>query len=637
MRYVNLPILTILIGIIGGIAITNIAMLPFVFILAICGGLLLSLALHQWMFHNRYSFRYGLLLHSFLASVAIGMLLVAVHTPANAPQHYTHQLTTKQSYVLQGRVLKQVSKTSFGDTFRVQLLAADNKKVSGDILCFFPRSKDSVKVNSLHYKDEIFFLGEVKPIAPPQPYQFDYKQYMERQGVYGRTVAKGFIIRKKGEGKGYVQQIRGYFSKLIEANFEKETSQLLQTLLLSKRTDLSNELLQSYIDAGAVHILAISGLHVGIITMILLFLIQRLPNSSKGYQWLRYIILLVGLWSFTLIAGSTPSVLRATVMFSFIGLYFLSRNPQGRFDALIVSMLVLLLINPFYLYEVGFQLSYAAVFSILTFYPAIMKWWYPENKFLRWVWQLLVVGFTAQIAIVPISLYYFHQFSGLFFVSNLLVVPLLQPVLILSIIALLLGALLGYVPSLLVMIIRDFVAIMNTLIRSIAGQEDFILRNIPFNTLLLLASLLLVAALVYWRHFRSYRSVVLILLSILLLQGVLFYNKYQLTTTDEMLIFTRFNEKTIVIRQGNRLDVFQSDTLELNSMVQNYIKKIGVNDIRIKKFPNVLCYNKKKYLLIDSLGIYPISKQVVIDSVIFLQQTPKINLDRMKQNLSLRY
>ena len=92
-----------------------------------------------------------------------------------------------------------------------------------------------------------------------------------------------------------------------------------------------------------------------------------------------------------------------------------------------------------------------------------------------------------------------------------------------------------------------------------------------------------------------------------------------------------------MIRQGNRLDVFQSDTLELNSMVQNYIKKIGVNDIRIKKFPNVLCYNKKNYLLIDSLGIYPISKQVVIDSVIFLQQTPKINLDRMKQNLSLRY
>lgn len=637
MRFVNLPILTILIGIIGGIAITNIAVPPFAFSLILCVFLLLSLALHQWLFSKNYNFRYGLQLHTLIASVAVGVLLVVIHTPTNDVLHYKNQLDPQQKYVLQARVIGQTSKTLLGTTFRMQLLTANDKKVIGDVLCFFPRAKDSIKVAQLQYKDEVTFVGKVKTIAPPQLYQFDYKQYMERKGVYGRTVINGFIVTKQGERLGGVQQVRNYLSEAITTHFDKETAQLLQTLLLSKRTDLSDELLQSYIDAGAVHILAISGLHVGIITLMLLFFIQKLPNNIKLYLWVRYFILLIGLWSFALIAGSTPSVLRATLMFSFIGVYSLSRNPQGRFDALIVSMLVLLLINPFYLYDVGFQLSYAAVFSILTFYPPIMKWWYPENKYVRAIWQLLAVGFTAQIAVLPISLYYFHQFSGLFFVSNLLVVPLLQPVLILSILALLLKALLGFIPSLLVVIITDLVSVMNTLIRTIASQEEFIFRNISFNIPLLLACLLLVATVVYWRHYRSYRAVVAILLAVLVLQGVLFYNKYQLTTTDEMLVFTKYKEKAIVIRQGDKLDVFQADTLSLNSMVQNYIKQVGVGDIKLKKFPYVLQYHKKNYLLMDSLGVYPTSKQVVIDSVIFLQQVPKINLERMKQTLSLRY
>ena len=208
MRFVNLPILTILIGIIGGIAITNIAVPPFAFSLILCVFLLLSLALHQWLFSKNYNFRYGLQLHTLIASVAVGVLLVVIHTPTNDVLHYKNQLDPQQKYVLQARVIGQTSKTLLGTTFRMQLLTANDKKVIGDVLCFFPRAKDSIKVAQLQYKDEVTFVGKVKTIAPPQLYQFDYKQYMERKGVYGRTVINGFIVTKQGERLGGVQQVR---------------------------------------------------------------------------------------------------------------------------------------------------------------------------------------------------------------------------------------------------------------------------------------------------------------------------------------------------------------------------------------------------------------------------------------------
>ena len=299
-------------------------------------------------------------------------------------------------------------------------------------------------------------------------------------------------------------------------------------------------------------------------------------------------------------------------------------------------MLFLLLINPSYLYDVGFQLSYAAVFSILTFHPIALRWWFPENKYVRYIWSLVAVGFTAQIVVIPISLYYFHQFSILFFISNLVVVPLLQLILILGILCLLLASTVG-LPNIVALITEKLIWLMNALIRLIAEQEFFIIRNIQFNTLTLIASLLIVISIIWWRHYQHQRAVKAILISIIIMQVVLFYNKYQLSTTQEMLIFSKYKEKVIAIRQGQRLKVFQNDTLLLSPMLKNYIKQKGITDISLQKMPYLLHFKEKNYLLMDSLGIYPTSKQVVIDSVIFVQQTPKINLDRMKQDLSLRY
>lgn len=636
MRFVNIPILTILLGLIGGIAITDVIALSFLFVISSNLCLLCTLTIHHLLATKQYAFRHGILLHIGITSVAVGMLITNLHTPTHNPKHYTQKLKTNEYYTLEAEVIELTSQTNYGTTFKAKLLTANHNNTEGKILCFFPSKAISNDVIQLAPTDRLIFVGKYTPISPPKnPYQFNYKKFMERKGVYGRAEIIAFSVAKNN-AKGFIGNIektRSHLATIIDQKFNRESSALLKTLLLGKRNDLDEDIYQQYVDAGAVHILAISGLHVGIITAILLLLLQKMPNLGF-YRPLRYFILLAGLWSFALVAGASPSVLRATVMFSFVGLGTLIRRKQGRFDALILSMLFLLLINPYYLYDVGFQLSYAAVFSIMKFYPVMRQWWQPKNKYIQWAWSLFLVGVSAQIVVMPISLYYFHQFPILFFVSNLVVVPLLQPILIGCIIALCLGSL-GILPYAIVFILEKLIALMNFLVAFIAHQEMFIIRNIPFTTPLLLSSLLTVLILIAFVHYRKYKLLVALLISVLLFQGVLFYHKYQLETTEEMLVFSKYKDKIITIRQGDRVNIYQVDTTFINPIVNNYIKYKGISNITLQKMPYILRFKEKNYLLMDSLGIYPKSKQVVIDSVIFLQK-PKINLDRMKRDLSLR-
>jgi len=636
VRFVNIPILTILLGLIGGIAITDVIVPSFLFVISSSLCLLTTLTIHYLLATKRYAFRHGILFHIALTSVAVGILITYLHTPTYNPKHYTQKLNTNEYYTLEAEVIELISQTNYGTTFKANLLTANHNNTEGKILCFFPSQTITNDVKALVPTDRLIFVGKYTLIPPPKnPYQFNYKRYMERKGVLGRAEVITFsIVKNNTVGfMGNIEKMRSHLTAVINQNFNRESAALLNTLLLGKRSDLDENFYQQYVDAGAVHILAISGLHVGIITAILLLLLQKMPNLGF-YRPLRYFILLAGLWTFALIAGASPSVLRATIMFSFVGLGTLIRRKQGRFDALMLSMLFLLLINPYYLYDVGFQLSYAAVFSIMKFYPVMRKWWLPKNKYIRWIRSLFLVGLSAQIVVLPISLYYFHQFPILFFVSNLVVVPLLQPILIGGIIALCLGGL-DILPYPIIFVLEKLITLMNILVAFIAHQEMFIIRNIPFTTPLLLSSLVIVLVLIIFVHYRKYKVLVALLVSVLLFQGVLFYHKYQLETTEEMLVFSKYKDKIITIRQGNKLNVYQVDTTSINPMVNNYIKNKGISDITLYKMPYILCFKQKNYLLMDSLGVYPKCKQVVIDSVIFLQK-PKINLDRMKRDLSLR-
>ncbi|GIM53949.1 ComEC/Rec2 family competence protein [Capnocytophaga cynodegmi] len=628
MKFVNTAILTILSGIVIGIAVSGLFRVSLQTILVLCLFLITTLSVHYFLSLKNIKLKRLFTFHTFLASFFIGILVAEVHNPTLKSNHYTNLLKENEFYLLQIRILERVSESDFGFTYKAKLVSADNEQVGGKLLVFFP--KNSSERIDFQRDDFLTLSAKLTSIsAPKNPYQFDYKSYMQRQDVFYRANVFSYKVHnelKESSIRGFAEKIRIKMFSVLDSNFSKETASLLKTLLLGERKELDENTYKNYIDAGAVHILAISGLHVGIITAMLLFLLQKLPNFGI-WKKLRFVLLLFFLWSFAFLAGLSPSVLRAVTMFSFIGVALMLNRQQGRFDALMFSMLLLLLINPNYLYEVGFQLSYLAVFSILMFYPHLEKLWKPKIRILKGIWSLFLVGISAQIVILPISLYYFHQFPFLFFISNLLLVPLLSPILVLGFLALILGSF-NVLPSFLSFILEKIIYLMNFFTKIIASQEEFIVRNIYFDNKLLIVSLLIVFTLIFWVNKRNFKSIIALLSSILLFQGVLFYNKYKIENTENLTIFHLHRKSLFSVRNGKQLFVFQNDSVKSNRIIDNYVTSSGVSNVSIQKIPHVIQYQGNVILCLDSLAIYPKSKKIKVDKII-VTQSPKINFERM--------
>jgi competence protein ComEC len=194
-------------------------------------------------------------------------------------------------------------------------------------------------------------------------------------------------------------------------------------LLIGYKDDLDKTLVQSYSNTGVVHVIAISGLHLGLIYWLLLKLFWPL-QKRRDLKWLRPILIIAGLWLFSLLAGMQPSVIRSAVMFTCIVLGETWTRKSSIYNTLAFSAFLLLFINPYWLWDVGFQLSYIAVLSIVIFMQPIYNWFYIKNKALDFIWKLNAVTLAAQILTVPVSIYHFHQFPLSFMFTNFVAVPL---------------------------------------------------------------------------------------------------------------------------------------------------------------------------------------------------------------------
>ena len=174
------------------------------------------------------------------------------------------------------------------------------------------------------------------------------------------------------------------------------------------------------------------------------FILKPLPNTKRG-SFIKLLIILASLSIFGIIAGLAPSVVRSVTMFSFVAIGNHLRRSVNIYHTLLVSILIILLFEPSFLFDVGFQLSYIALFFIIWLQPLLASIWLPKNKITKYIWDILTVSFAAQIGTLPLSIYYFHQFPGLFFVTNLVIIPLLSIIMVLGVLVMVLAAF-GYVP-----------------------------------------------------------------------------------------------------------------------------------------------------------------------------------------------
>lgn len=339
--------------------------------------------------------------------------------------------------------------------------------VTGKAFVYF--KKDSTTPN-LTYGSKILITKALTPINNlGNPGGFNYQEYCSFQHIYYQAFINDnqYQVLTSTNSNSFTKWLFAVRDNVLTTlrTYIHTANELAvaEALLIGYRDDLDRDLVQTYSNTGVVHIIAISGLHLGMIYGMLTMLFgwfKRYP----AIRIIKPIAIILVLWLFTLIAGAAPSILRSAIMFTFIVLGDAMRKRSNIYNTLALSAFVILLINPYSLWDVGFQLSYSAVLSIILFYRYIFQWFYFKNKLLKWFWGLNAVTLSAQILTLPIIVYHFHQLPTLFFITNLVAVPLSGLILYAELVLLIttwfapLAKAIGWLTEHLLAFMNDFIA-----------------------------------------------------------------------------------------------------------------------------------------------------------------------------------
>lgn len=300
------------------------------------------------------------------------------------------------------------------------------EQTGGKCLIYFRKEDNS---GNLMPGDRIIFISRFSEIPfNGNPYEFNYKKYMHRHRVFKQIFLEKGSWKKIGENKGSplllaaVKMQNHLFQKYRKYGLKDDVLEVAGALTLGLREKLGEEIKQSYVVSGSIHILAISGLHVGILYMVLFYSLSFLKKIPYG-KIVMVLVILAALWFFALLTGLSPSVLRASTMFSFVLIGQSLRRHSNVYNSLAISAFILLFINPALISNVGFQLSYCAVLGIVIVQPRLHNLMRSRFWLVDKMSGLVAVSFAAQLATFPLSLFYFHQFPVYFWLTNIIVIP----------------------------------------------------------------------------------------------------------------------------------------------------------------------------------------------------------------------
>ncbi|WP_299228412.1 ComEC/Rec2 family competence protein [uncultured Psychroserpens sp.] len=572
---------------------------------------------------------------AYLLMSSIGLLIYSSHDQKMFKQHYSNAdvLNKDQEDVLIFKIREHLKPTAFHNKYIIDIIKLNDKTVDGKMLLNV--KKDNLKTT--YNVDEILVVNTfIKPIKSPlNPNQFDYSSYLKKQYIYHQLFVGNNSILKINSNQttiyGHADKLRKHINKKIDKyNFKPEVINIVNALILGQRQNMDKITYENYAKAGAIHILAVSGLHIGIILLLLNFIFKPLLYLKHG-KAIRVILILILLWSFAVVAGLSASVTRAVTMFSIIALAMHLKRTANIYNTLAISIFILLLFKPMFLFDVGFQMSYLAVLSIVSIQPMIYKLWIPKWKIINYFWQIFTVTIAAQFGVVPVSLYYFHQFPGLFIISNMAIIPFLGIILGLGIIIIVL-ALCNLLPKSLASLYDNLISSMNSLVNWVSKQEPFLIKDVSFNLLHVILAYTIIIIIVLLIKKPNFKRVLLLCIGILLIQIGFIVNKIE-TSKNAFVIFHKSRHTIIAQKTNTHLKVWHNlngssvkNTIVNNFKIGNFIKSIDQDSIR-----SVYQINSKNLLIVDSLDIYNI-KGFKADYVL-LRNSPRINLKRLIDSL----
>ncbi|MBK8522051.1 MAG: ComEC family competence protein [Chitinophagaceae bacterium] len=466
----------------------------------------------------------------------------------------------------------------------VEAVVQDGKTIAaeGKLLLYF--SKDSIKTN-LSYGDRIIIRKNLQAIKNSgNPGAFNYQRHAAFHGIFHHVFLKekNWRLLNDSSKNGFRQLIfsareyvLGVLRKSIHSGPDSYRDELgiAEALLIGYTNDLDKDLVQAYSNTGVVHIIAISGMHLALIYVLLVWVFGKIPFINRS-KWLQLVLILSCLWLFSILTGASPSVLRAAVMFSFIAVGKTWFKQASIYNSLAASAFLLLCYNPYYLWAVGFQLSYLAVLGIVIFQKPLYNCFYIKNKWVDKTWQLISVSTAAQLLTFPVCIYYFHQFPNLFLISNLIAVPL-SAVILYAEIALIILSWIPFVSIGLGKLVTGLVWVMNRIILWINDLSFAVWENIPATVLstgLLYIILISFSAWLMLQN-KKYFWMGLYVMTAFVLQGA--YNNWQHSKQQKLVVYHVPQHKAIDFINGNSYQFIGDSILLQEGLLQNFHLKPG--------------------------------------------------------------
>ena len=637
MKLLNTPIVKLTLLLLCGIIFGSFLELPLALLFLIPFILLLAFFFAWKSSSILFSESVPFGIFTALLFFGIGISIAGLHQPRSQTKHYIHKISSETPENGAPLLLVRITNVLKPDLYSEKAIAEVERfnhiNSEGKLLMILP--KEGSKMSFYEGQQIVLQAGLQEIPAPKNPHQFDYRNFMAKRNVLRQVKLLPGTYKLAPQKEADLEAIaansrKAIVQRLEKSGFSKEELATVQALLLGQKQDISAVVYNNYAAAGVIHILAVSGLHVGIILLILNRLFSPLDRFKKGKILKAFLVILL-LWGFAILSGLSPSVVRAVSMFSFLAVGMQLKRRGSNIISVFASLLFLLLIKPQWIFEVGFQLSYTAVLGILLLQPPIYRLWWPNLKLSRLFWGIFTGTLAAQAAVLPLSLFYFHQFPGLFFISNLVILPLLGFLLGFGILVILL-ALLQILPQFLADAFGGSIELLNSFVAFMARQEQFFFRDISFSFAELAFFYLLIIALTVLLYSYSYKRFLMLLSVVIALQLLYFY---QASEADvRLVIFHNTKQSIIGLQKRRNLTLFHQK--EIASEEPVWLKNLRVGEdlqqLQQRQMKNVYFENGKLLVVIDSSGIFP-QQQLPQEPYLLLTGSPKVNLNRVIDRL----
>ena len=494
------------------------------------------------------------------------------------------------------------------------------------------------------------------PAVPKNPDAFDYPSFLSRKGIYLTAYldSHAWIVLEHHKGfslSAMAAAVQSRFSELFAANgLSGPEYSVITAVLLGNDDTMDRDMKSDYAAAGVSHILCVSGMHVGIIYMILNFLLKPLEYSRR-LRLVKALLLIVSVWFYAAVTGLAPSVQRSATMFTFVTFGGLLRRNVDIFHSLFASMFLLLLFNPLLFFEIGFQMSYLAVFGIVIFQPRFTSLFQPKTKVGTYFWELICVSLAAQLATFPLSIYYFGQFPNYFLLSNLSVMSLSFVVIVTGVVLLALS----WWPTLAAAVgwlLTQEIRLMNGIINFIRNLPHSVTDQIYFS----LPQTLLIYGIIAFFFLFLVKKIKLLKYCSLLMAIVLlitFTLRLFQRQNQEEITFYAIDRKTVVgVNQGTT-GVLLLDSAALASTdwydfnVKNHERRLGiesrtasldgtVSEGSFGLYHNFLCFNDKTfYFLSKQTRLYPHSPPLPLD-YLYVKDNSKIPFSKLLKTFDMK-